>query len=137
MTNEYSINLLYPDLSYKIIGILFEAYNTLGYGHKEAVYQKTLAVLFDKYEIQYSQQVQVDLTVNDIIITKGRVDFLIDGKLILEIKTGNSFRLMNIKQLNGYLKSTNLKLGILANFTSRGLLFKRIVNIYDTNANAE
>lgn len=63
------------------------------------------------------------------MIAKGYADFIIDGKIILEIKKGDSFRKSNIDQLHSYLKMTGLKLGILANFMSKGLLHKRIVNI--------
>ena len=62
-------------------------------------------------------------------VKKGYAYFIIDEKIILEIKKGDSFRKNNIDQLYSYLKMTGLKLGILANFTSKGLLYKRIVNI--------
>lgn len=130
MTHTDTLNLIYPELSYKVVGVLFETYNTLGYGHKESVYQKALAALFLKNEINFSEQYQVDLIVNKIKITRGRVDFLIEDKMLLELKSGDYFRPLNIKQLYTYLRSTNLKLGILSNFTSRGLIFKRIVNLY-------
>ncbi len=130
MTQTDTLKLIYPELSYKVVGVLFEAYNTLGSGHKESVYQKALALLFLRHGIRFSEQHQVDLIVNDTIITRGRVDFLIEEKILLELKTGDYFRPINIKQLYTYLKSTNLKLGILSNFTSRGLIFKRIVNLY-------
>jgi GxxExxY protein len=130
MTQTDTLKLIYPELSYKVVGVLFEAYNTLGSGHKESVYQKALAALFRKNEINFSEQYQVDLVVNNIKITRGRVDFLIEDKMLLELKSGDYYRALNIKQLYTYLKSANLKLGILSNFTSRGLIFKRIVNLY-------
>lgn len=57
-------------------------------------------------------------------------DFLIEDKIILEIKKETNFRRHNIEQLLGYLKKSNLKLGILVNFTKDGVKFKRILNIY-------
>ena len=57
------------------------------------------------------------------------MDFLIEGKVVLEIKVGEHFSGSNINQLFGYLKATDLKLGILANFTRTGVKYKRIINI--------
>ncbi len=56
-------------------------------------------------------------------------DFIVAEKIIIEIKKGERFLKNNIDQLYSYLKATNLKLGILANFTRNGVQFKRIVNI--------
>ena len=122
-------DLLYPELSYQLIGILFDVHNTLGYGYLEKYYQKAIAALFKKLKIPYREQVLVEIKVGDEVIAKGYADFMIDEKIILEIKKGDSFRKNNIDQLYSYLKMTGLKLGILANFTSKGLLYKRIVNI--------
>ena len=57
-------------------------------------------------------------------------DFLIDGKIVLEIKSGEKFLKQNINQIYSYLKVKNLKLGLLANFTKEGLKFRRILNLY-------
>lgn len=57
------------------------------------------------------------------------MDFVIEGKIVLEIKVGEHFSKNNINQIYGYLKATDLKLGILANFTRTGVKYKRIINI--------
>jgi len=117
------------ELSYQLIGVLFEVHNTLGYGYLEKYYQKAIAALLNKLEIPFREQALVEIKIGDEVIAKGYADFLIDEKIILEIKKGDSFRKNNIDQLHSYLKMTGLELGILANFTSKGLLYKRIVNI--------
>ena len=122
-------NLLFPELSYQVVGILFEVYNTLGYGYLEKYYQKATAALLKKFKIDFKEQVLVEIRMGDEVIAKGYADFIIEGKIILELKKGDSFRKNNIDQLHSYLKMTGLQLGILANFTSKGLLSKRIVNI--------
>jgi len=71
----------------------------------------------------------VEIKIGDTIIRKGKSDFIVDDKIILEIKRGEKFLKDNIDQTYRYLKMTGLKLGILANFTSKGLMYKRIVNI--------
>src|SRR5436309_2946113 len=118
-------DLLFPELSYEIIGILFEVSNTLGHSYLEKYYQKAIAALLRKRNINFKEQVLVEIKIGDEGIAKGYVDFIIDDKIILEIKKGDSFRKQNIDQLNSYLKMSGFKLGILANFTSKGLLSKR------------
>jgi len=63
------------------------------------------------------------------VIGKYYFDFLIEDKIVLELKRGDYFSKQDIEQIYRYLKINNLKLGILARFSSKGLLFKRIVNI--------
>ena len=122
-------DLLHPELSYQILGILFEVSNTLGYGYLEKYYQKGIAALLKKSNVSFKEQVKVEVIIGDEVVAHGFADFIIEDKIILEIKKGDSFRKYNIDQLFSYLKMTGLQLGILANFTSKGLLHKRILNI--------
>ena len=112
-------DLLYPELSYQLIGILFDVHNTLGYGYLEKYYQKAIAALLKKLKIPFREQVLVEIKIGNEVIAKGYADFIIDEKIILEIKKGDSFRKNNMDQLYSYFKMTGLKLGILANFTSK------------------
>lgn len=122
-------DLLYPELSYKLVGVLYEVSNKPGHKYEERYFQKTTATFLKEAKIQFKEQVPVKLIVGSKEITKGIVDFLIEDTIILEIKKGDRFLKGNIDQVNGYLQMTGLQLGILANFTSRGLQFKRILNI--------
>ena len=106
-----------------MVGVLFDVHNTLGYGFQEKYYQKAIAASLKKIEIPFREQVLVDIKVGDEVIAKGYTDFIIDERIILEVKKGNSFRKNNIDQLYSYLKMTRLTLGILANFTNKGLLY--------------
>lgn len=121
--------IIYADLSYKIIGILYDVFNEVGFGHKEMYYQNAIKVAFTNNKIQFQEQVPVSLKYQDSKIGQFYLDFLIDDKIVLEIKKDNVFKKANIDQVFSYLKTTNLKLGILANFTRNGVKVKRIVNI--------
>ncbi len=123
-------DLIYPDLSYKIIGSLFEVFNELGYSYRETYYQRAIAKLFGKLGIKFQEQVNFPIKFKQEIIGRGICDFLIENKIILEIKRGDRFSIQDIQQLFGYLKARSLKLGILARFSSRGLKFKRILNLH-------
>ncbi|MBI2270902.1 MAG: GxxExxY protein [Bacteroidetes bacterium] len=108
---------------------MFEVSNELGGNMLEKLYQKAIASILKREGINFKEEVEVKLNFGDKVIANGYLDFLIEDKIILEIKRGDRFMKTNIDQLNSYLKMTNLQLGILVNFTSKGLLFKRIVNI--------
>jgi GxxExxY protein len=120
---------LYPELSYQIVGILFATYNQLGFRYREKYYQEALSASFKKVGLSFKEQVPVTLEFNEKEIGNSLVDFIIEDKIVLEIKKGERFFKANIDQIYSYLKITGLKLGILANFTKKGLQFKRIINL--------
>jgi GxxExxY protein len=122
-------DLVYPELSYQITGILFEIFKQLGSGYQEKYYQRAIALELKKHSLRYQEQVSVPLQYKGDKIGNYFLDFLIGGKIILEIKKSKHFSKKNIEQIYAYLKATGLRLGILANFTKDGVTFKRIVNI--------
>jgi len=122
--------VIYKELSFQIIGILFEVYNELGYGYQEKYYEKAIAKSFEKRKIKFKQQVPFKIEFKGEIIGRNYLDFLVDDKIILEIKKGNYFSKRNIEQVKQYLKLTKFKLAILANFTAKDVKFIRILNLY-------
>lgn len=120
--------IIYKDLSYKIVGILFEVYNELGYGYQEKYYEKAVARCFNKENILYKRQAPYKIIFKNEEIGRYYLDFLVDEKIILELKKGNYFSRRNIDQVKGYLKVTNLKLAILANYTPNGVKILRVLN---------
>ena len=123
-------DILYSDLSYEIIGILYEVSSELGGGYQEKYYQRAVEVAFTKNNISYISQCPYKIKYRGEIIGRYFMDFVVEDKIVLEIKRGDYFRRSNINQIKGYLEATDLKLGILINFTSKGLKYKRIVNLY-------
>jgi GxxExxY protein len=121
-------DLVYPNLSYQIVGILFEVYNELGPGHHEKYYQRAIANEFEEKGLSFQEQVYVPLIFKRQKVGSYYLDFLIENKIILEIKKGDRFSKKHIEQILSYLKAKNLKLGIIANFGLNKLKFKRIVN---------
>jgi GxxExxY protein len=126
---ENKIDLIHKDLSYKVIGILYKTFNELGYGYQEKYYQKAIASLLKRDLLKFKEQLYVPITFNGDKIGSYFLDFLIDDKIILEIKKGNQFYKKDIEQVYAYLKQYDIKLGILARFTKDGVKIKRIVNI--------
>lgn len=122
-------NIIYKDLSYKIIGINYDVYNELGYGYQEKFYQKAIALKLDENKIKYAREIYVPLIFDDKKIGAYFLDFLIDDKIVLEIKKGDRISRKDIEQVYAYLKAKNLMLGIIIRFTSSGIKIKRIVNL--------
>src|SRR3989344_2176214 len=125
----YKAELIYPDLSYKVIGILFDVFMGLGYGFKEGHYQKAIEIALKQLKIDYKKDLPVRVDYKGNFVTTLYLDFLIDNKLVLEVKQGNRFNKSDIEQVYKYLRATSLKLGLLARFTKSGVKFMRILNI--------
>ncbi len=121
-------DLVEPELSYKIVGVLYDVYNELGFGHREIVYGRALATAFSKAGIKFSEQVACDIRFDNQIVGKHFFDFLVENRIILEIKRGDRFLKNNFNQVVSYLQTSHLPLAILANFTSNGVSFKRVLN---------
>lgn len=122
-------DLIEPDLCYKIVGVLFEVSNELGPGHKEAVLQKAIATAFRHKNILYKEQVYIPLVFRGESVGRYYLDFLVDNKIVLEIKSGARFSPGNFKQVESYLTTTGIPLAILAHFHQGGVTFKRIINL--------
>ena len=120
--------VIYKDLSYKIVGIMYEVFNELGSGYQEKHYERAIEKYFIKDKIKYLRQAPYILMFQGEKIGRYYLDFLVDDKIVLELKKGNYFSKNNINQIKGYLQATGKKLGILANFTSSGVKVKRVLN---------
>ena len=122
-------DLLYPELSYLIIGCAFDVYNSLGSGYHEKYYQRALIEAFTEKGITFQTEISFPLRYKERIIGRKRLDFLIDSKVVVELKKGNAFSKTHIDQVLEYLQTQHIKLGILINFSSQGVVFKRIINL--------
>jgi GxxExxY protein len=121
-------DLIEPELSYKIIGILFDVYNVLGPGYSEAYYQKAIAIALRDASVDFQKEILLPVEFHGKLLGRQRCDFLVADKILLEIKKGNEFSRHNIEQVLNYLRASGLQLAILVNFSHKGILFKRIVN---------
>ncbi len=121
-------DLLYPELSYKIIGCAFDVYNDLGNGQSEKCYQKALSKSFSKNNLKCKEQMSCPISYAGEIIGRRFLDFLVEDKIIAEIKKEARFSKSHIDQVLEYLKINDLKLAILINFGNQGVTSKRIIN---------
>lgn len=122
------VELIYPELSYKIIGVLFKVHSKLGGKYQEKYYQRAVGVALKETGLLYEKEIAVDLSFGNTKIGKYILDFLIENRIILELKATPRFNREDFRQISSYLKAKNLKLGILVNFRGQKLTYKRVLN---------
>ena len=120
-------NLVYPELSYKIMGILFEIGNKLDTKYQEKHYQRAKETKFKTLGLIYKREAEADVKFEGENLGKFRVDFIVEDKIILEIKTINLITNEMVRQVLRYLESTGLKLAIIVNFRHKPLEYRRVV----------
>jgi len=124
-------DLLYPELSFQIIGCAFEVHNQLGFGFKEEIYQKALSLSFKEKGLSYKEQAKFEIRFKDQVLAKRFFDFVIEDKIVVEIKRDDKFSKANIDQTIEYLRVSGLKLALLINFGKEGVVSKRLINAHE------
>lgn len=114
--------VLYPELSYKLTGALFSVHNEIGCFGREKQYGDRIAQKLTEQGISFSRECSLGSSGNV-------VDFVIDGKIILELKAKRFLLQEDFDQVQRYLQESQLKLGILANFRSQFLKPLRVVKL--------
>ncbi len=122
--------LLYPDLSYKVVGLIYRINDEIGFGQKEKVYAAALEKLLQQENMPYQRELYFPVKMGTEVLARKYFDFFIDNKIVLEIKVGDHLYKEACGQLFQYLKLSNTKLGIIARFTRNGVKIKRIPCFY-------
>jgi GxxExxY protein len=120
--------LVLKDLSYKLMHILFDVHNKLGTSFKEEQYKNAIADYLNKLGLKFEREKEISADFKGLIIKGLRVDFIIENKIILEVKSKPLLTKEDLRQVLRYLKSLNLPLAILVNFKKKKLEYKRIIN---------
>lgn len=120
-------DFLYAGLTYKIRGAMYKVHKTLGSGHKESVYQKALAKEYDLQNIPYKTEKTLPVVYEGSIVGYYKPDFVVDDKVLIELKALPFLSTQAEKQLSYYLRGTPYKLGLMVNFGARSLVIKRKV----------
>ena len=120
--------IIYPELSYILMGVLFEVYNKLGTKYQEKHYQKAVEIKLKELKIPYQREARLVIKFGEEDLGEFFVDFIIDGKILLELKKVWKITADDIKQALRYLKAAELKLGIIVNFRHKRLEYRRVLN---------
>ena len=121
--------ILYKNESYSIVGACMKVHRALGPGFLEAVYEEVLEKEFIIQNIPFKKQVQLNLYYEGVKLKKHyRADFVCYDSIIVELKAVAQIPSVFYAQLQNYLKCTNMELGMLINFGTPSLTYKRILN---------
>ncbi|WP_142455263.1 GxxExxY protein [Gracilimonas mengyeensis] len=122
-------NLKYHDITEKIIGASFEVHKFLGNGFQEVIYQRALAYELTKLNVDFGREIEQPIYYRDLDEPIGtrRADFVVDGKVLVEIKAIKELEDVHLAQALNYLKAYKIEVGLLINFGSKSLSFKRLI----------
>lgn len=122
------MDLIYKTEAYKIIGAAMEVHKELGPGFLEAVYQEALEIELHKQKIPYEREKLMNIFYRGIKLKKRyAADYVCYDKIIVEVKALSALSSDHESQILNYLKTTSLKLGLLINFGTKSLQYKRLV----------
>jgi GxxExxY protein len=121
--------LKYKEITEKIIGASFEVHKFLGNGFQEVIYQRALAYEMRMAGLQFTRESEIDVFYKDLKEPIGtrRADFVVENKILVELKAIIQIEDVHLAQSLNYLKAYKLEVGLLINFGSKSLTFKRLV----------
>jgi GxxExxY protein len=119
----------YPDseLTGKIIGCAMEVHKHLGNGFQEVVYQRALSIELNMQHLEHVREKEMPLQYKGFDIGTRRVDFFVMNKIMVEIKAVIQLEDVHLAQAINYLEAYGMETGLLINFGSRSLQFKRVM----------
>ena len=118
----------YSDITEKIIKGAMTVHSILGNGFQEVIYQRALEIEFKMVGLNYGREVSMPIFYRGHEIGERRVDFLIDGKISVELKALIQLENVHLAQGKNYLEAFNPEIGLLINFGANSLEFKRLYN---------
>lgn len=121
-------NYKYSELSEKIIGLAMKVHRKLGLGFPEVIYHRALLLEFEQINLPFESEKEHPVFYEGKLIGKRRVDFLVDEKILIEIKATSILDNVHYNQIQNYLQAFNLEVGLLINFGNQSVQVKRFVN---------
>jgi GxxExxY protein len=125
---EGNSKIVFEKESYQLVGCAFAVFNSLKFGHYELYYQRAYGDELTNNGFSFVRERKVRVTHNGKQVGFYSLDFLVEDKIVVELKVANDFYPMHIKQVLTYLKATGRKLGIIILITPDGIRYKRLVN---------
>lgn len=116
------------ELTGKVIGCCMEVHRFLGNGFQEVIYQRALAIELKLQNINFSREHEMSIYYKGEDIGTRRVDFFVEGRIMVEIKAIIQLEDVHLAQAINYLEAYGLEIGLLVNFGAKSLEFKRVMN---------
>lgn len=119
--------ILYKELSFAVVGAAMSVHNALGPGFLEAVYQKALAHEMTLRAISFVEQQPLPITYKGVVVGDYLADFVVDAKIVLELKATAGIHPRHKAQAANYLAASKLRLAIILNFGEDRLKYERVI----------
>lgn len=117
------------NLTRKIIGCAMKVHSTLGNGFQEVIYQRAMCIEMDKLSLSFQREMEMTIYYDGIDIGTRRVDFFVEEVIMVELKALIKLEDVHLAQAMNYCQAYNLPIGLLINFGSKSLEFKRVYNV--------
>ena len=130
MDTDFQDATKHKELTEKIIRIFYRAYNTLGYGFLEKIYENAMIIEFRREGIPAVAQSPIKVLYKNELVGEYYADILVDEKVIVEIKATRTLALEHEAQLLNYLKATDIEVGLLLNFGPKPQIKRKV---FDNN----
>lgn len=121
-------DLKYKEITEKIIGASMKVHAALGNGFQEVIYQRALEIELQESGLEFAREFNMPVFYKERMIGERRVDFLVEGVISVELKAILLLEPVHFAQARNYLEAYNLEIGLLINFGSTSLEFKRLQN---------
>jgi GxxExxY protein len=119
------------DITYKVNGCAMKVHSAMGNGFQEVIYQRCLAIEFDKAKLNFGREVEQNIYYEGIQVGTRRADFVVEDRVIVEIKAVIRLEDVHLAQAKNYVVAYNFSVGLLINFGSPSLEFKKVFNNND------
>jgi len=121
-------NYKYSELTGIVIGAAMHVHSELGNGFPEIIYHRSFAIELQERDLSYVSEIAMPLYYKGKKVGKRRLDFLVEEKVLVELKAVSEINETHYSQVLNYLKAYNLEMGLLVNFGESSLKFKRFIN---------
>ncbi|HTH32446.1 MAG TPA: GxxExxY protein [Lacibacter sp.] len=125
----------YKEITEKIIGAAMKVHAALGNGFQEVIYQRAMEIELEEMNVQFKREFEMPIYYKGREIGLRRVDFFVEGKIMVELKAIIQLENVHLAQAKNYLEAYNMQVGLLINFGSASLQFKRLENNKYTSNN--
>ena len=116
------------EITYKINGCAMKVHNTLGNGFQELIYQRCLAIELERAGLKFGREIEQTIYYDSIRVGTRREDFVVEGQVIVELKAVINLEDAHLSQAKNYVVAYDFPIGLLINFGSTSLQFKKIFN---------
>lgn len=117
------------EITYKINGCAMKVHNTLGNGFQEVIYQRCLAIELERAGLIFAREQEQTIFYDGIEVGTRRADFVVENKVIVELKALVNLEDVHLAQAKNYVVAYDFPIGLLINFGSKSLEFKRVYNL--------